>query len=166
MVVVLAVQRWRPYLLGTKFVVKTDQKSLKFLLEHRTIQSQYKKWVAKLLGYSFEVVYKSGLENKAVDALSRKPMEVLNFGISAPILVDLTTIKEEVEKDEKLQKVIAEEKADGSRKRTKFTEKNGMWHYKNRLVLSKTSTLIPAMLSTYHDSVVGGHSGFLHTYKS
>ncbi|KAL4017961.1 hypothetical protein IC575_021543 [Cucumis melo] len=92
-------------------------------------------------------------------------MEVLNFGISAPILVDLTTIKEEVEKDEKLQKVIAEEKADGSGKRTKFTEKNGMWNYKNRQVLSKTSTLIPAMLSTYHDSVVGGHSRFLRTYK-
>ncbi|KAA0058382.1 Transposon Tf2-6 polyprotein [Cucumis melo var. makuwa] len=109
MVVVLAVQRWRPYLLGTKFVVKTDQKSLKFLLEQRTIQPQYQKWVAKLLGYLFEVVYKSGLENKAVDALSRKPVEVLNFGISVPILIDLTTIKEEVEKDEMLQKVITEE---------------------------------------------------------
>lgn len=38
MVVVLAVQRWRPYLLGRKFVVKTDQHSLKFLLEQRVIQ--------------------------------------------------------------------------------------------------------------------------------
>ena len=27
----------------------------------------FKKWVAKLLGYSFEVVYKPGLENKAVE---------------------------------------------------------------------------------------------------
>lgn len=58
MAVVLAVQHWRPYLLGRKFVVKIDQKSLKFLLEQRVIQPQYQKWIAKLLGYSFEVVYK------------------------------------------------------------------------------------------------------------
>ncbi|KAA0066183.1 Ty3/gypsy retrotransposon protein [Cucumis melo var. makuwa] len=41
MAVVLSVQRWRPYLLGAKFVVKTDQKSLKFLLEQRVVQPQY-----------------------------------------------------------------------------------------------------------------------------
>ncbi|KAA0032313.1 Transposon Ty3-I Gag-Pol polyprotein [Cucumis melo var. makuwa] len=110
MAVVLAVQRRRPYLLGTKFIVKTDQKSLKFLLEQRTIQPQYQKWVAKLLGYSFEVVYKPGLENKAADALSRKPDEILYFGLSAPTLVDLNTIKEEVEKDEMLQKMFTDEK--------------------------------------------------------
>ncbi|KAL4017058.1 hypothetical protein IC575_024732 [Cucumis melo] len=76
MAVVLSVQRWRPYLLGAKFVVKTDQKSLKFLLEQRVVQPQNQKWVSKWLGYSFEVVYKPGLENKAVDALSRKPPDV------------------------------------------------------------------------------------------
>ncbi|KAL0534373.1 hypothetical protein IC582_028663 [Cucumis melo] len=103
MAVVFAVQRWRPYLLGAKFVVKMDQKSLKFLQEQRVVQPQYQKWVAKLLGYSFEVFYKPGLENKAADALSRKSPEVQLCGVSAPILVDLKIIKEEVEKDEKLQ---------------------------------------------------------------
>ena len=121
--------------------------------------------MAKLLGYLFEVIYKPGLENKAADALSRKPAEILHFSISAPILVDLNTIKGEVEKDELLQKVLTDEKAGDSQQQAKFSQKNGLWHYKNRLVLSKSSTLIPAMLSTYYDSVVGGHSGFLRTYK-
>ncbi|KAA0033067.1 transposon Tf2-1 polyprotein isoform X1 [Cucumis melo var. makuwa] len=164
-ILVLAIQRWRPYLLGAKFVVKTYQKSLKSLLEQRVVQSQYQKWVAKLLGYPFEVVYKPGLENKAVDALSRKPPVVQLCGISAPILLDLKIIKEEVEKDEKLQKVVNEWKNEDGEKNNRFSVKNGMLHYKNRLVLSKTSSLILAMLHAFRDSVVGGHSGFLRTYK-
>lgn len=40
-----------------------------------------------------------------------------------------------------------------------------MLKYKGRLVLSRQSTLIPNILHTYHDSVLGGHSGFLRTYK-
>lgn len=35
MVVVLAIQKWRHYLLGRHFVVHTDQKTLKFLADQR-----------------------------------------------------------------------------------------------------------------------------------
>ncbi|KAA0051965.1 ty3-gypsy retrotransposon protein [Cucumis melo var. makuwa] len=54
-----------------EFVVKTDHQLLKFLLEQRFIQPQHQRWIAKLLGYNFDVVYKLGLENKVADALSR-----------------------------------------------------------------------------------------------
>lgn len=41
MAVVMAIQRWRSYLLGRKFVVRTDQQALKHLLEQRVIQPEY-----------------------------------------------------------------------------------------------------------------------------
>lgn len=39
--------------MGRKFVVRTDQKALKYLLEQVVIQPQYQKWVSKLFGYDF-----------------------------------------------------------------------------------------------------------------
>lgn len=57
MAIVLAVQRWMPYLLRQKFLVRTDQRALKYLLEQRVIQPRYQMWLVKLFGYPFEVQY-------------------------------------------------------------------------------------------------------------
>ncbi|KAA0047243.1 Retrotransposable element Tf2 [Cucumis melo var. makuwa] len=64
----------------------------------------------------YELVCKPGLENKVADALSRKPPDIQLNVISAPYLVDLKVIKEEVEKDEKLQKVMTTLCEDGGHK--------------------------------------------------
>ena len=163
MAVVMAVQRWRPYLLGRTFIVKTDQRSLKFLLKQRVIQPQYQKWIAKLLGYSFEVMYKPGLENKAADALSRVPPTAHLNQLTAHTLVDIKVIREEVDKDDYLKDII--DRIQREEEVKNYTLQQGILRYKGRLVIAKNSSLIPAILHTYHDSVLGGHSGFLRTYK-
>ena len=71
MAIVFVVHKWRQYLLGTHFIIRTDQKSLKFLLEQRLMAEGQHKWATKLLGFDFEIQYKPGLENRATDALSR-----------------------------------------------------------------------------------------------
>ncbi|KAL0337660.1 UNVERIFIED_CONTAM: Transposon Ty3-G Gag-Pol polyprotein [Sesamum calycinum] len=51
----LAVTKWRHYLQGNHFIIKTDQKSLKHILGQRIDSVLQHKWVAKLLGLSYEV---------------------------------------------------------------------------------------------------------------
>ena len=69
--IVQAIRTWRPYLLGRKFYIQTDQHSLKYLLEKRIVTPEQQKWVSKLLGYDYEITYKLGRENFVADALSR-----------------------------------------------------------------------------------------------
>ncbi|MCI02994.1 RNA-directed DNA polymerase (Reverse transcriptase), partial [Trifolium medium] len=83
MALVLSIQHWRHYLLGRQFVVYTDHKSLKYFLQQRVSSPDQQCWLAKLLGYQFEVKYKPGLENKAADALSRCHGE-MNALVSSP----------------------------------------------------------------------------------
>lgn len=91
--VLLVVQKWRHYLLGRKLRVNSNQKALKFLIEQREVQPQFQKWLEKLLGYDFEILYQPSLRNKVVDALSRlnHPAELLV--LSAPGKVDLNSFK-------------------------------------------------------------------------
>lgn len=67
-----AIQLWRPYLLGKKFYIHTDQHSLKYFMEQRIATPEQKKWVAKLLGYNYEIIYCLGRDNSTADSLSRK----------------------------------------------------------------------------------------------
>ena len=58
--------------MGQKFIVRTDQISLKYLLEQRVIGQDYQKWVSKTMGFNFEIQYRTGASNRVADALSRK----------------------------------------------------------------------------------------------
>jgi hypothetical protein len=73
------VQQWHPYLIGRHFKVKTDHDSLKYFLEQRLSLEEQQKWVTKILGYDFEIVYKKGKQNVVADALSRKDEDVEAF---------------------------------------------------------------------------------------
>jgi hypothetical protein len=65
------VDLWRPYLLGKRFQIKTDHQSLKYFLEQGISSPEQQKWVTKLFGYDYEIIYKKGKDNVVVDALSR-----------------------------------------------------------------------------------------------
>ena len=62
--------------MGRNFKVKTNHDSLKHFLEQRLSSKVQQKWVTKMLGYEFEIIYKKGKLNVIADALSRKNEEV------------------------------------------------------------------------------------------
>lgn len=62
--VLLAVRKWHTYLAGRYFKIQTDHQSLRFLSDQAAITPFQQRWVAKMLGYDFEISYKKGINNK------------------------------------------------------------------------------------------------------
>lgn len=164
MAIVFAVQKWRHYLIGRKFLVRTDQKSLKFLLEQREINMDYQRWLTKLLGFDFEIQYRPGLDNKVADALSRKVAVVELYALSAPTALQLEEISSEVDRDQELQKLIREWQHDPN-SHPHYSMVQGRLLRQGKLVVPRQSPLIGLILQEFHDSKVGGHGGVIKTQK-
>ena len=165
MALVLAVQHWRHYLMGRPFKVYTDHKSLRHILQQRLTTTDQHCWLSKLMGYQFEVIYKPGIENKAADALSRvEENQELNSVVSNAHWLDFHKIKEEIRLDPTLTQLRETLQTDPAAK-PGYTLREELLFFKGRLVLPSTSSLIPTLLQEYHSTSVGGHSGFIRTYK-
>ena len=83
MAILHVVHTWRPYLLGYHFQIKIDHHSLKYFLEQWLAYPNHNKWLTKMLGYDYEIIYKKGKDNVVVDALSRQHEEdVSPFSLS------------------------------------------------------------------------------------
>lgn len=77
--IVWACKMFRPYLYGTKFQLKTDQKPLSWLWNLKEPQSKLVRWRLKLEEYDYEIEYIKGKSNLVADALSRIPKNECNI---------------------------------------------------------------------------------------
>ena len=162
--VVRAIQKWRHYLLGRKFIVRTDQRSLKFLLLQRMVSPNNQKWLSKLLGYDFEIECKPGFTNKVADALSRIPAQATLLALSTPQVLQLSELDKELASDPSLSQILATLYT-GHPTKPGYSLVQGRLYYKNILVVPPQSNLISLILYDCHDSAIGGHSEVLKTLK-
>jgi len=86
MAIIHALKKLRPYLIGRHFKVKKNHDSLKYFLEQRISSKDQQKWVTKMMGYDFEIIYKKGKHNFVEDALSRKNEDVEAFFCAISII--------------------------------------------------------------------------------
>jgi hypothetical protein len=153
-----AIAKFRHYLLGHKFIIRTDQKSLRSLMEQSLQTPEQQEWLHKFLGYDFSIEYKPGKDNIATDALSR----VMTLSWSEPHYDFLQQVKSALSTDEQLTEVIQQCNQQGPT-HNQYSMKAGLLYWKNRIVIPQQQGLIQQVLKEFHSSPIGGHAGITRT---
>ncbi|KAJ9554331.1 hypothetical protein OSB04_018376 [Centaurea solstitialis] len=159
--IVAAIDRWRGYVMGRPFVIKTDHQALKHILDQKECNPTLQKWLNKLIGLEYTVIYQKGSENLVADALSRRPHEnslSSCLAISSVFTSLPEKIRESVIADGKLQGLIDVLKNDPAYS-GKFSLENGYLLRKGRMVVGDNDDLRRELIEFFHASALGGHSG-------
>src|SRR5258708_6555963 len=97
-----ALREWRPYLLGNKFTIITDHRSLQYLSTQDKLSGRQTRWTEYLQQFDFEIKYRPGKDNTVADGLSRRPdHQVSIMAQSSPNINDplIDTVKAQYETD-------------------------------------------------------------------
>ena len=115
-------------------------------------------WLAKLIGFDYEIQYKSGVENKVANALSRvRGAEIISMAISV-ISGDLSSkIKQSYHLDFNLVDII--EELQDSETYGNYKLVSGLLRKKRRIVVGPDPLLKTQIIQWMHASPESGHSG-------
>ncbi|XP_019259126.1 PREDICTED: uncharacterized protein LOC109237290 [Nicotiana attenuata] len=154
---VFAVSKWSHYLLGHHFIIRTDQKALKYLLEQKIHTDAQIKWIAKLLPFDFEIHYKKGRENVAADSLSRvQGAELITLLVSSVSTELWEEIMASWSVDPQLSSLISSLQQAPQKN---FTWINHQLRRKGKLVIGNNTALRTKLLTLWHSTPTGGQSG-------
>jgi len=129
-------------------------------LEQCLSSPQENKWLAKILGYDYEIIYKTGREKIVVDALSHQfEEESTLLAISIPIPKWIEEACKEWFSHPWLFQLITQLQADPNSTKG-YSWKDEILRYKDIIVISPTFTLKSCILAELHSSPTAGHSGF------
>ena len=67
------VEHYRQYLLGRKFLIRTDHQALRWLFSLKEPKARIARWIEILSAFDFEIEYRPGQKHGNADALSRCP---------------------------------------------------------------------------------------------
>ena len=97
--VVHALRVWRHYLLGKRFVLKTDHSSLTNYFKKEDLNSRQARWNAFLSEFDMDIQHVKGKENRVADALRRKLHDIYVLYYNQLEIQFLEQLKEEAQKD-------------------------------------------------------------------
>lgn len=145
--VLMAVQKWKHYLQGQKFIIKTDQQALKHLLDQKIVTPVQQKWITKLLGFEFEIHYKKGKENGAADALSRRGDDELIVAAVTTVTPSwISQVLQSYQNDEFIQKILSS-KAISPDSYADFQKLEDVLRYRKRVVVGSSGGIRELILA-------------------
>jgi hypothetical protein len=163
--IVHALRKWRHYLMGKKFELRTDHNGLKYLFDQPTLNARQIRWLEFLCEYDFDIKHIKGKENKVVDALSRKVHELHATTISMYRTELKDRIVEAASANLQYKRLVAKlqqrERPQTEEDYTLGTE--GLLMYKNRVYVPNDQELKLAILNKMHNMVYARHPGYQKT---
>lgn len=160
---IMAVEKWRPYLQRQEFIILTDHRSLSYLNEQNLYSDMQRKAMTRLMGLQFKICYKQGKENLAADALSRvahmMALQVVSQVQPQWIQEVLNSYATDAQAQELLsQLAIVSPNSDG------FSLDRGLIRKGNLIWIGNNSALQTKLIAAFHSSAIRGHSGVNATY--
>jgi hypothetical protein len=70
--IIVALRTWKHYLMGLKFKVMTDHKSLQYFQTQPQLSGRQVRWKDTIANYDFDIEYIEGKTNVVADGLSRR----------------------------------------------------------------------------------------------
>lgn len=136
---------------------------MRHIQEQKLTEEVQHKLLIKLLGYKFTVEYRKGKENKVADALSRVKYAINALTSSAPIPAWITEVVKSYKDDTKCSELTAQ-LAIAPTGHPPYTLTSGVFRYKGKIVVGTNTDLRKSLLTSFHTSELGGHSGERATY--
>lgn len=161
---IMAVERWRSYLQRGEFIIKTDHQSLTFLADQTLHSPMQRKAMARLMGLQFRIKYKKGIENTAADSLSRVADVIHLHAVSEARPVWIQEVLNSYVTDSEAQAKI-QELAVTSPNEQGYSLQNGLIKFHERVWIGNNTALQTKLISAFHSSAIGGHSGIFPTYQ-
>jgi len=95
--IVESLKTFHHYLYGSRFIVRTNHISLRWLMSFKNLEGQVARWLERIEQYDFEIIYRGGKSHGNADKLSRRPCVEMGCGYCN---------KTEFKKKEKIGRVI------------------------------------------------------------
>jgi hypothetical protein len=159
--IVHALRKWRHYLMGKRFELRTDQNGLKYLFDQPNLNVRERRWLEFLSEYDFDINHIKGKANKVVDALSRKVHKLHAIAISMYQTDIKSKILEVANADLQYRELVA------LLQQGKMPQKvdnynlgiDGILLYKNKNFVPNVQDLKRMILHEMHNVPYAGHLG-------